>query len=68
MAPKDVTLVDLPALRAALDTIDRHFELLAHAAADFEPGPTDSPIATAREAMRRVVEDDFRSDETRGGS
>lgn len=64
--------VNLPALRRALATIEAHASLLNASLRDMltEAGweqHRDS-VLHASTAIRHVLDDDFRSDETRGGS
>ena len=72
------TVIDVPALRQALATLQAHRGLLIASYVDATGGGPESlraarvrmadVLAAARTALAHVVDDDFRSNETRGGS
>lgn len=62
-----VTRIDLPGLRAARDVLRRHKALLGASARDL--GMSDwADVDRVVRALDHVLDDDYRSDETRGGS
>lgn len=64
--PELPEVINLPALRAAADTIRRHRRLLDAALHDLG-GPVDG-VTYAAEAIAHVLTNDYRDDHTRGGS
>lgn len=60
--------IDLPGLRAARAAIGAHHRLLVAALADLGIDAAEYRVKSVVRALDHVLNDDFRSPETRGGS
>jgi hypothetical protein len=67
----NATVIDLPALRKALETLGAHRELVAAAITDmYTSNRMTASVLTVNDVvagLRHIVEDDYRSTENRGG-
>jgi hypothetical protein len=68
----NIEIVDVPALRAALETLKKYENLIEDCIADGGPNLSRIPRYQAQglvlDALYRIVDDEWRSDETPGGS